>query len=47
VRLSRGGASVDVRLVKADFPEREQFQSPNTEWRIAHGALPLIPTERG
>ena len=46
VRLARGGASVEFRLVKADFAEREQFRSPNTEWRIAGGELALIPAQR-
>jgi hypothetical protein len=43
VRLSQGGRSVAFRLVKADFAEREQFEAPDTEWRIAGGALGLVP----
>ena len=46
VRLTRGATSVQFRLVKADLSEREQFQAPNTEWRIAGGELSLIPPQR-
>ena len=43
VELSRGGDAVEFRLVKADFAEQEEFEAPDTEWRIAKGALPFIP----
>jgi hypothetical protein len=46
VRLTSGGASVEFRLVKADFAEREQFEAPDTDWRIAAGELALIPPQR-
>jgi hypothetical protein len=46
VRLSRGSGSVEFRLVKADPHEERQFLAPDTNWRIAGGALPLIPPER-
>jgi hypothetical protein len=46
VRLSRGRDSVEFRLVKANAHEENQFLAPDTNWRIARGALPLIPPER-
>jgi hypothetical protein len=46
VRLSRGGESIEFRLVKADAREQDQFEAPDTGWRITRGALPLIPRER-
>jgi hypothetical protein len=46
VRLTSGGASVEFRLVKANFAEREQFEAPDTDWRIAGGELALIPPQR-
>jgi hypothetical protein len=46
VRLRRGGDSVVFRLVKASYHEEEQFLAPDTSWRIASGALPLIPPQR-
>jgi hypothetical protein len=46
VRLMGGGASVESRLVKADFAEPEEFQAPETDWRIAGGELALIPPQR-
>lgn len=46
VQLSRGGDSVVFRLVKANAHEEEQFLAPDTDWRIAGGALPLIPRQR-
>jgi hypothetical protein len=46
VRLTTGGASVEFRLVKADFAEQEQFEAPDTKWRIAGGELALIPPQR-
>jgi hypothetical protein len=42
VRLSRGGDAVQFRLAKADSAEQQQFQAPNSEWRIAGGGLPFI-----
>jgi hypothetical protein len=46
VRLTSGGTSIEFRLVKADFAEREQFEAPDTDWRIARGELALIPPQR-
>jgi hypothetical protein len=46
VRLSRGGESIEFRLVKANDREDEEFLAPDTEWRIARGALPLLPRDR-
>lgn len=46
VRLTSGGASLEFTLVKADSAEREEFQAPATDWRIAGGQLALIPSER-
>jgi hypothetical protein len=46
VWLTRGRDSVEFRLVKADPHEGEQFLAPDTNWRIARGALALIPRER-
>lgn len=46
VRLMRGGASMEFRLVKADRAEQEQFEAPDSDWRIARGQLPLIPPQR-
>lgn len=43
VELSRGGDAVEFHLVKADFAEKEEFEAPDTEWRIAQGALAFIP----
>lgn len=43
VRLSRDGDAAEFRLVKADPAELQEFEAPNTEWRIAKGALPFIP----
>ncbi len=43
VRLSQGGAGVEFRLAKADFGEKEEFEAPDTEWRIAGGALQVVP----
>lgn len=46
VELSRGGDAVEFHLVKADladFSEQEEFEAPDTEWRIAQGALAFIP----
>jgi hypothetical protein len=45
VKLTSGGASVEFRLVKADFAERGQFGAPDTGWRIAGGELALIPPQ--
>lgn len=45
VRLTRSGASIDFRLVRGDFAERQEFQAPDTDWRIAGGEFDLIPTE--
>jgi hypothetical protein len=46
VRLSRGGQSIHFLLVKASSHEEEEFLAPETDWRIARGALPLIPREQ-
>lgn len=43
MRLSQGGAGVEFRLAKANFSEREEFEAPDTEWRIAGGALQVVP----
>lgn len=43
VRLKRGDMRVEFGLVRADFAEEEEFQPPDTEWRIAAGALAVIP----
>jgi hypothetical protein len=45
VRLSRGGDNVAFRLIKANNHEEQQFLAPDTNWRIARGALPLIPPQ--
>jgi hypothetical protein len=45
VRMGRDGASIELRLVKATAAEEEdEFQPPDTEWRIAGGALALMPS---
>jgi hypothetical protein len=41
--MTSGGASVELRIVEAGFAEREQFEAPDTGWRIAGGELALIP----
>lgn len=43
VRLGRDGASIELVLVKADSAELEEFQPPDTTWRVARGAPALIP----
>ena len=43
VLLGSGKSSADFRLVTADPAEQEEFLAPDTEWRIARGALPLVP----
>lgn len=45
VRLTSGGQSVRFELVKATSAEQAQFLAPDTEWRIAAGAVPLIPKQ--
>lgn len=45
VRITTGGQSVRFELVKATTAEQAQFLAPDTEWRIATGALPLIPKQ--
>ena len=45
VRLTSGGQSIRFELVRATSAERAQFLAPDTEWRIAAGALPLIPKQ--
>ena len=46
VRLSRSGAAVEFELVKADRSERNEFQAPDNEWRIAGGAAAVVPRAR-
>jgi hypothetical protein len=46
VRVSRGGESIEFRLVKAGSHEEEEFLAPRTEWRIARGGLSVIPGAR-
>lgn len=43
VRLARSGAAVEFVLVKAGPEERNEFQAPHTEWRIAEGAPRVVP----
>jgi hypothetical protein len=45
VRVTSGGQSVRFELVRATSAEQVQFLAPDTEWRIATGALPLIPKQ--
>ena len=35
VRLTSGRAGIEFRLVKADLAEHDQFEAPDTDWRIA------------
>jgi len=42
VRLTSRRAGTEFRLVKADLAEQEQFEAPDTDWRIAGGELALI-----
>lgn len=44
VRLARSGAAVEFLLVKANPEERNEFQAPRTEWRIADGAARVVPS---
>jgi hypothetical protein len=46
VRLGSGKSSADFGLVTADRTEQNEFLAPDTEWRIARGALPLVPKGR-
>jgi hypothetical protein len=46
VRITKGSDSATFDLVKASRSEQEQFLAPDTEWRIARGALSAIPAER-
>ncbi len=43
VRLARNGHGTELRLTKADLSEQQEFDPPDTDWRIAAGALALIP----
>jgi hypothetical protein len=45
VRLTKNGDSAGFELVKATRAEQEQFQAPDTEWRIAAGGLRVIPPQ--
>lgn len=47
VRLGSGLSSIGFHLVVADFAEQEEFLPPDTEWRIAGGALPLVARGAG
>jgi hypothetical protein len=46
VRLSRNGDSAAFELVKATPAETNEFLAPDTEWRIAGGALRVVPPEQ-
>jgi hypothetical protein len=47
VRLTRAGSAIEFQLVKADSAERQEFQAPATEWRIASGSLLVVPRIAG
>lgn len=42
VRLLRGKSVIDFELVRADSAEQDEFDPPDTEWRIAKGALNVL-----
>jgi hypothetical protein len=46
VRLTHAGHSASFELVKATPAETNEFLAPDTEWRIAGGALRLIPHQQ-
>jgi hypothetical protein len=46
VRLSTNGDSAAFELVKATPAETSEFLAPDTEWRIAGGALRVVPPQQ-
>ena len=42
VQLSHDGSSASFELVRADAGELDEFEAPNSDWRIARGALALV-----
>lgn len=46
VRLTKNGESAAFALVKATRTETNEFLAPDTEWRIAGGALRVVPPQQ-